>query len=80
MNKIEKFLAKLDSHKRLFVLELMYRIKSGDLSNLNIKKLEGHDNLFRLKKGYFRIIFSKNSDEINIVSVDKRSEKTYRDF
>ncbi len=80
MNKIDKFLAKLGNHDFNFVLELIRKIRSNDLQGLNITKLEGHSSTYRLKKGDFRIIFSKNSDDAEILSVVRRSEKTYRDF
>jgi mRNA-degrading endonuclease RelE of RelBE toxin-antitoxin system len=80
MNKIEKILAKVDSKERDSILELMYKIKSGNLQGLNIKKLEGKSECFRLKKGNFRIIFSKTDTGIEIISVDRRNEKTYRNY
>ncbi|MEI6191224.1 MAG: hypothetical protein WCP24_02555 [bacterium] len=80
MNKIEKILAKVDSKERDSILELMYKIKSGNLQGLNIKKLEGESECFRLKKGNFRIIFSKTDTGIEIISVDRRNEKTYRNY
>jgi len=35
---------------------------------------------FRLKKGDFRIIFSKTDSSMEIISVDRRNEKTYRKY
>jgi len=80
MNKIDKFLAKLGNPDFDFVLELIRKIRSGDLQGLNVKKLEGHTSTFRLKKGHFRIIYEKKGQSIDLVSVTRRSEKTYRDF
>ena len=59
MNKIDKFLAKLGNHDFNFVLELIRKIRSNDLQGLNVKKLEGHSSVYRLKKGDFRIIYEK---------------------
>jgi len=80
MNKIEKFLAKLGEPRRDLVLELIHKIRIGNLKDLDVKKLEGESDVFRLKKGEFRIIYSRVGDEVNIISVTRRSEKTYRDF
>lgn len=80
MNKLDKFFSKLDRNNRIFLLELASRIRAGDLQGLNIKKLEGHSSFYRLKKGDFRIIYKKEGDGIEIISVTRRSEKTYRDF
>jgi len=80
MNKLDKFFSKLGGDERIFLLELTSRVRAGDLQGLNIKKLEGHTSTFRLKKGHFRIIYSKKDSGIEIVSVTRRSESTYRDF
>ncbi|MFA6227473.1 MAG: plasmid stabilization system [Candidatus Paceibacterota bacterium] len=80
MNKIEKFLSKIESRKRDIILELLYKIKTDDLRGLDIKKLQDQENCFRLRKGKIRIIYKRDSGYNNIVSVEYRSEKTYRDF
>ncbi len=80
MNKLDKFFSKLDSKERVFLLELTSRVRADDLQGLNIKKLEGHTSTFRLKKGNFRIIFERKGQKIDLISVTRRSEKTYRDF
>ena len=78
--KIQKFLVKLSRHEKDFVADLIEKVVFGKTTGFNIKKLEGHSSTYRLKKGDFRIIYSKNDSGIEIVSVTRRSEKTYRDF
>lgn len=77
MNKIEKFLRKLDGSRRDSILELIYKIKLGDLDNLDIKKLKGKESLFRVRKGSIRIIFLKTESKYEIMSIDNRDENTY---
>lgn len=77
---IQKFIAKLSRHEKDFVADLIEKVISGNITGLNIKKLEGHTSTFRLRKGHFRIIYSKKDSGIEIVSVTRRSESTYRDF
>jgi mRNA-degrading endonuclease RelE of RelBE toxin-antitoxin system len=79
-DKIQKFLSKLSLKEFNLIKELISKIVSGDYGNLNVKKLEGHNDIFRLKKADIRIIFSKNNKTIEIISISRRSEKTYRDY
>ena len=44
----------------------------------NIKKLKGYENLYRLRVGRWRVIFSEEITIITIQKVKKRNERTYR--
>jgi len=77
MNKIEKFLNKLVHEQRIIVLELMEKVRAGDLSNLDIKKLKGKENVFRARKGRVRVIFAKIGDTYGIIDADNRDDNTY---
>ena len=44
----------------------------------NIKKLKGHENLYRLRVGRWRVIFSESLTIITIEEVKRRDERTYR--
>ncbi|WP_456370093.1 type II toxin-antitoxin system RelE family toxin [Thermodesulfatator atlanticus] len=44
----------------------------------NIKKLKGTPNLYRLRVGRWRVIFSERLTVIAIEEVKKRNERTYR--
>ena len=78
--KIQKLLAKLSQAEFRFVMNIVEKLTRNDFMGLDIKKLEGQSDIFRLKKGNFRIIFSKTGSVIHIISIARRSEKTYRDF
>ena len=80
MDKIEKALKKLSAKEREVVEEILKRIKSNDVQNLELKKLRGVDDIFRIRKGDIRIIYKKTKDQIFILAIERRSEKTYRDF
>lgn len=43
----------------------------------NVKKLVNYDNLYRLRVGRYRVIFSESLEIINIEEVKKRDESTY---
>jgi len=79
-DKIKKLLAKLSKQERNLVKLLILRITMDDTLGLNISRLKGHKNLFRVKKNRIRIIYSKNNKDIQIVRIDLRNEKTYKDL
>jgi len=78
MDKIEKFLKNLTKKELISVLAIINKIEKGDFTGLDIKKLSGHNNIYRARKGSVRIIFTKVDDcEITIVSIERRSDTTY---
>ena len=79
-DKIKKLLAKLSQPERNLVKLLIIRIMMNDTLGLDVKKLKGHSNLFRVRKNRVRIVYSKDNDEIFIIKIDLRNEKTYRDL
>jgi mRNA-degrading endonuclease RelE of RelBE toxin-antitoxin system len=44
----------------------------------NVKKLKGYENLYRLRVGRWRVIFSEELTIITIQEVKKRNERTYK--
>jgi mRNA-degrading endonuclease RelE of RelBE toxin-antitoxin system len=79
-DKIKKLLAKLSQQERNLVKLLILRITMDDTLGLDIKKLKGHSNLFRVRKNRIRIVYSKDNDKIFIIKIDLRNEKTYKDL
>ena len=80
MDKIQKALNKLSDKERKLMKEILARLNAGDILGLNIQKLKGHPDIFRLRKGDLRIIFRKIQKNIFLLAIERRSEKTYRDF
>lgn len=79
-DKIKKILAKLTVKEQEIVKLLILRVKLGDTDGLNISHLNGHTDLFRVKKGRIRIVYRMKSSKIIIVRIDRRNEKTYKDL
>jgi mRNA-degrading endonuclease RelE of RelBE toxin-antitoxin system len=79
-DKIKKVLAKLSAKDREIVKLLILRIKLNDTIGLNISQLNGHTDLYRVKKGRLRIVYRKNKKEFKIIKIDLRNEKTYKDL
>ena len=80
MDKIEKALNKLSDKERKLVKDLLTRLSNGNVLGLDIVRLKGHSDIFRLRKGDLRIIYRQVAKDIFLLTIERRSEKTYRDF
>jgi mRNA-degrading endonuclease RelE of RelBE toxin-antitoxin system len=78
MPSLKKLLSKINKQDRESVKFLVEKIVSSDWRDLNIKKLKKYQNIFRVRKGKFRVIFSKEKKEIFIITIERRSENTYK--
>ena len=80
MDKITKFLKRLSKDERETLGVILRKIKKGNLSDLDVRKLKGGGGLFRVRKGSIRIIFQKEEKITKIISIDRRGEDTYRNL
>lgn len=80
MDKIEKALNKLSAKERNQVRDILTKLISNNILGLDIQKLKGHSDIFRVRKGDTRIIYRKTANSIFVLAIERRSEKTYRDF
>ncbi len=78
-SKVEKFLRKLDYNARAELDAILSRITTGDFIGLDIKKLGGVDNRYRIRKGAIRIQFSLDEKRCAVnLDIQWRSDTTYR--
>lgn len=77
MDKLAKALSKMPSKDCIKISRIIDRIKIKDFGNLDFKKLSGQNNIYRIRWGDWRIIFSLINDETIILAVEKRSDNTY---
>jgi len=77
-DKIDKALEKLSEKEKTKLKELLSSLKKGVLLNIDVKKLKGRDDIFRIRKGKIRVIFRKTENEIKILSLERRNDITYR--
>lgn len=77
VDKITKALTKLTPKKKEILKDILLKIKQGNLKGLDLKKLKGRNDVFRVRTGDHRIIFYKNSEKIRILTLEKRSDNTY---
>ncbi len=80
MDKIEKFLLRLSEKERVAVRALLGQLSRGEHAGLNLKKLKGRDDIFRVRKGDIRIIYRMVDKNIFILAIERKSEKTYRNI
>jgi len=78
MDAIEKALKKLSAEERRRVREILEKLAVNKMRGLDIKKLQGRDDIFRVRKGDIRVVYRKSGNVISILLVERRSEKTYR--
>lgn len=80
MDKIDKLLKKLSSKERDMLVDVLTLLYTGEISTLNIKKLRGHQDIFRVRVQDLRIIFRRIDNEILVLEISRRNEKTYRNY
>ncbi|MBI2450308.1 MAG: hypothetical protein HYV47_02085 [Candidatus Nealsonbacteria bacterium] len=78
MDKIEKALQKLTLKEREAIKQLLTKLQSGQIDDLDIKKLKGRDDIFRARKGKIRIIYRNDGNGFCILSIERRNETTYK--
>lgn len=78
MDKVEKELRKLTPRERQWIKEILSKLAIRDTKGLNIKKLKGQANIFRVRKGGLRIIYQNKNGRIFILAIERRHESTYR--
>jgi mRNA-degrading endonuclease RelE of RelBE toxin-antitoxin system len=78
MDKITKALKKLTAKERKIIKEILVKIKNQQFGNLDVKKLKGREDIFRVRKGEIRIIYRiDKTGNIFILSIEKRNDNTY---
>lgn len=76
-SNLEKFLAKITEKEKKILRGIIEKIIEKDLKGLDVKKLTGHENFFRVRKGDFRIIFKMSKADSKILGVERRADTTY---
>lgn len=77
MDKTDKALARITPKEREHIKKIIKALRSGRFDNLDIKKLKGESDIFRVRKGHIRIIYQIRNNYIFILKVGFRKEDTY---
>ncbi len=72
MDRIQKFLLKLDRDRRSIYMEIFQDIRILNLGRYDVQPLKGFKGLFRLRKGKIKIVFTKQNNMGFIVNADFR--------
>lgn len=80
MDKKEKFLNKIPTKDKINILDAIDSILIGDFILLDIVKLKGSDNKFRVRVGSYRIKFTKHDTYNEIIEITRRSDNTYKNL
>lgn len=79
MDKIEKALKKLGRKERESVKFILLKLSAGEFDGLDVKKLKGRDDIFRIRRSDIRIIYKiTHNKQIFVLAIERRSEKTYK--
>ena len=78
MDRVGKFLSKLLPTEKAALESIIAKVLAHNFSGLDVKKLKGGENKFRVRKGRIRVIFRKDGDNIFILSIERRGNTTYK--
>lgn len=77
-DKIDKALAKLSANERKTLKRLLVQIKQQNLDGLDVQKLKGRRDIYRVRKGDLRIIFRQTEVSTKLLAIERRSTRTYK--
>ena len=78
MDRIEKALKKLTPKERVVIRTVLMSLKNQQLDRLDLKKLKGRDDIFRIRKGQIRILYRTGPQgAISILAIERRGDTTY---
>ncbi|MDD5751216.1 MAG: hypothetical protein PHS73_01710 [Candidatus Peribacteraceae bacterium] len=80
MEPWKKQLRKMPRGGRARVLAALTLLFARDFGDLNRKQLKGHECIFRIRVGNYRIIYYDDGEAIILKAIRRRNEATYRDF
>ena len=80
MDRNEKFLKRLTDKELASVESVLQKLLVRDTETLDIKKLTGYQDIYRVRIGNIRIIFLDTGDYTEVLEISRRSEQTYKKF
>jgi mRNA-degrading endonuclease RelE of RelBE toxin-antitoxin system len=79
MDKIKKVLEKLTAKERKKIKGILIEIKNHRFKGLDIKKLKGRDDIFRVRKGQIRVVYRiDEKGGVFILTIERRNDTTYK--
>jgi mRNA-degrading endonuclease RelE of RelBE toxin-antitoxin system len=78
VEKWKKLLSLQTREVKQVLLDTIREIEEGAWFGMDVKKIKGFKNLYRLRKGKFRILFMRAKDGYVVVDLKIRNEETYK--
>ena len=78
MDKVDKALKKLVPKEKERIKNIIKALQSGRFDNLDIKKLKGREDIFRIRSGNLRIIYQIRDGKVFILKLGYKQEDTYK--
>ena len=72
MDKIEKLLRNISRHDRKKIMMAVFYILENELDTLDMIKMKGYIDIYRVRVGKYRIFFKKAKSKNVILDVKKR--------
>jgi len=80
MDRNQKFLKRLSKKEFVAVEEVLQKILARDTTDLDVKKLSGYKDVYRVRAGTVRVIFLDTGDHTEVLEISRRSEDTYKNL
>jgi mRNA interferase RelE/StbE len=77
-NKALKQLKNLDNSSQEIINKKLPKLKNGFIPELDISKLKGYKNQYRLRIGDYRILFELQKDHVIIIYTILHRKKAYK--
>lgn len=77
-DRIDKALAKLATRELEKIKHTCKLIRQHELKHLDLRKLKGHQDIFRVRVGGVRILFRiDDAQHVFVLAIERRSDTTY---
>ena len=73
--RFQKDFGKLVKKSQNLILEKLSILALGNWDRLDLKKLKGSDNSYRIRSGNYRILFEKRESELVIILISVKHRK-----
>jgi mRNA-degrading endonuclease RelE of RelBE toxin-antitoxin system len=80
MNKLNKAFRKFKPFEQEIILDIFSKLKIGDEQGLDVKKLKGYKDTYRVRKSTIRFVYRKIGINIEPIWLGYRDEDTYKNL
>lgn len=80
VQKIDKALKKLTSKECRKVEEILRSLLAGEVKKLDIKKLKGFSDIYRVRSGDIRILYRVDGGTVYLLAIERRGKDTYKNL